>query len=61
MPRQKEKHYYEQPAPAEDIKVCTICRFQPETCGHGTLIEDRSWLRKAVVWCCDWQPRTEVN
>jgi len=45
------------PAPAEDIKVCTCCRFEPETCGHDTEIKDRSWLREACVWCCDWKPK----
>lgn len=45
------------PAPAENVKVCTTCAFEPETCQHETLIEDRSWLREACVWCCDWKPR----
>jgi len=61
MPKQKEKHYYEQPAPAEHIKVCTICRLQPETCGHDTDGLTPGFLRSSCVWCCDWQPIKEVN
>jgi hypothetical protein len=44
------------PAPAENIKVCYLCRkFPPEKCGHNTHIKDRKWLQEAVVWCCDWE------
>lgn len=45
------------PAPAENVKVCKICRFDPESCGHDTLLTDRAWLREGIVWCCDWQPK----
>jgi hypothetical protein len=47
----------QQPAPAENVKVCQICRFDPETCGRDPDIKDRKWLRESVVWCCQWQPR----
>lgn len=55
-----KKALYVCPAPAEHVKVCTICRFEPETCGHSTDIKDRSWLREACIWCCDWQPKEEA-
>lgn len=61
MPKQKVNHYYEQPAPAEHIHVCIICAFEPETCGHVTLIKDRSWLRGACIWCRDWQTKERSN
>lgn len=57
IPKQKERRYYVQPGPAENIKVCTICKFEPETCGHDTEVKDRSSLRTGVVWCCDWQSK----
>jgi hypothetical protein len=44
------------PAPAEGVKVCTVCRKSPDTCGHADGLPP-DYLRKALVWCCDWQPK----
>ena len=47
----------ERPAPNKGIKVCTICRSEPETCGHAQNGLTPDFLRKGCIWCCDWQPR----
>jgi len=47
------------PALINYVKVCSICKRKPETCGHakdGIKADD---LRRALVWCSDWKPRKE--
>jgi hypothetical protein len=46
-----------QPAPAERVQVCKICRFDVATCEHDPLIKDREFLREGCIWCCSWKPQ----
>lgn len=54
-----KKEYKTQPAPADNILVCFICRFDPETCRHNREADtphDPEFCRRAIVWCSGWEP-----